>query len=452
MTLPPGPRAPRPLQTVRWLRKPLELFDDCDARHGDFFTLRLATLPPFVFTSDPETIKALFAADRENSELPPGRTIVLEPIMGPKSVLLQEGEEHLRRRKLMLPAFHGERMRAYEQQITAITERHVAAWPRGTPFPLHPRFQALTLDVILAAVFGVSEGDRADCLRALLGELLALTSSPATMALGVFARRFRRLGPWRRLTAQLAEIDELLAAEIAARRADPALAAREDILSMLVAAEFDDGTTMDDSEIRDQLMTLLLAGHETTATALAWTFDLLFRAPAAARRLEAELASADGHDYVDAVAKEALRLRPVIPMVGRRIAAPQSYGGWELPAGTDVFPAIYLVHMREDLYERPREFRPERFLGDGVPSFAWIPFGGGTRRCLGAAFAQFEMRVVLETALREVELLPASDAAEGVTRRNVTLSPRRGTVAIAHDRPAAASASAPARTGAAPQP
>lgn len=412
------------------MRRPLELLDDCRERYGDAFTLRVARFPPFVLTSDPGEIRALFGADREN-ELPPGRAAMLEPVMGPRSVLLQQGAEHMRRRKLMLPPFHGERMRAYEDLITEISEREVESWPAGETIRLHPRFQALTLEVILAAIFGVAEGERADRLRVLLGEVLHMTSSPATMAVGVFAQRFRRFGPWRRFFGMIAEIDELLAREIAERREDPVLAEREDILSMLAAAEFDDGSRMDDAEIRDQLMTLLLAGHETTATALAWTFDLLFRSPGAWDRLRDEVRSpGDGRDYTDAVAKEGLRMRPVIPMVGRRIASPTEIGGFEVPAGTDVFPAIHLVHMREDLYDQPREFRPERWLADDVPSFAWIPFGGGTRRCLGAAFAQFEMRIVLQTVVGRVELEPAATRPERVVRRNITLSPGGGTPAL----------------------
>ena len=223
-------------------------------------------------------------------------------------------------------------------------------------------------------------------------------------------------------------------AEIADRRADAALDSREDILSMLVAARFDDGSAMSDKEIRDQLMTLLLAGHETTATGLAWAFDLLFRAPDKMERLREEIAATDGHDYVDAVVKETLRIRPVVPFVGRRLKEPMDLGGYQLPAGTDVMPAIYLAHTRPDVYRDPYEFRPERFLEDNLETFGWIPFGGGTRRCIGAAFAEFEMRIVLETILRRADLRPATDRPERMVRRNVTLSPRGGTPAVLVER------------------
>jgi len=435
MSLPPGPRAPRPIQTARWVRRPLELFEQCERRYGDFFTLRMAGFNPMVFTSDPEAIRVLFAADRDN-RLPAGRTFVLEPIMGSRSVLLQEGEEHLRRRKLMLPAFHGERMRAYETLIATIADGEVASWPEDREFALHPRFQALTLEVILAAVFGVVEGERADRLRGHLRRLLEMTGSPSMMALGLFTRRIGRVGPMRRLDDLTVRIDDLLAQELAERRAAADLVEREDILSMLIAARFDDGTGMDDGEIRDQLMTLLLAGHETTATALAWTFDLLFRAPETMERVRRAVDEGD-RDYLDAVGQEALRLRPVIPMIGRTLTKGARLGGWDLPPGTDVFPAIYLVHRRGDVYPEPLEFRPERFLDGETPGFAWIPFGGGTRRCLGAAFAQFEMRVVLSRVLAAVELESTASAPEKMVRRNVTLSPKRGTPARVLSRRAA---------------
>ena len=435
MSLPPGPRAPRPIQTARWVRRPLELFEQCERRYGDFFTLRMAGFNPMVFTSDPEAIRVLFAADRDN-RLPAGRTFVLEPIMGSRSVLLQEGEEHLRRRKLMLPAFHGERMRAYETLIATIADGEVASWPEDREFALHPRFQALTLEVILAAVFGVVEGERADRLRGHLRRLLEMTGSPSMMALGLFTRRLGRVGPMRRLDDLTVRIDDLLAQELAERRAAADLVEREDILSMLIAARFDDGTGMDDGEIRDQLMTLLLAGHETTATALAWTFDLLFRAPETMERVRRAVDEGD-RDYLDAVGQEALRLRPVIPMIGRTLTKGARLGGWDLPPGTDVFPAIYLVHRRGDVYPEPLEFRPERFRDGETPGFAWIPFGGGTRRCLGAAFAQFEMRVVLSRVLAAVELESTASAPEKMVRRNVTLSPKRGTPARVLSRRAA---------------
>jgi cytochrome P450 len=407
--------------------RPVRFLESCRRRFGQTFTLRILRAGELVFISDPPSLKELFAADRRNT-IAPGRNAVLEPVLGPRSLLLLEGEDHLLRRKLMLPPFHGERMRAYETVMETAAARAVAGWPVGEPFRLHASMQAITFEVILAAVFGVEDDARRAALGERLTEVLATTRSP--FALGMTLERARRLPRFRRIARMLDESDEIMFAEVADRRADPALGSREDILSMLVAARFDDGSAMSDAEIRDQLMTLLLAGHETTATALAWAFDLLFRAPDKLARLREELAAGDGHEYLDAVIKETLRVRPVVPFVGRRLKEPAALGGYDLPAGTDVMPAILLTHTRPDVYPDPYEFRPERFLDGSPETFGWIPFGGGTRRCIGAAFAEFEMRVVLSTILRSATLRPATDRPERVVRRNVTLSPRGGTPAV----------------------
>jgi cytochrome P450 len=295
------------------------------------------------------------------------------------------------------------------------------------PFPLHPSMQAITLEVILRAVFGITDDRRRDALSQALVEILGATATPR--AVGFIVPGLRRSPVYRRLTALSERIDRLLADEIAERRSDPKLEARADILSMLVAARFEDGEPMSDVEVRDQLMTLLLAGHETTATALAWAFDQLFRSPAALERLRGELEN-DGDEYLDAVIEETLRIRPVVPFTGRKLLQAAELGGNELPEGTVAMASIYLAHTRADVFEAPYAFRPERFL-DGKPeTYSWIPFGGGTRRCLGAAFAEFEMRVVLRTILARADLRPGSEDPEQIVRRNVTLSPRRGTPAM----------------------
>ena len=417
------------------MRSPVKLMEVCRERYGETFTLRMSRVGELVFISDPPSIKRLFSADRDN-RLPEGRSVLLEPVLGRRSLLLLEGDDHLRSRRLMLPPFHGERMRAYETVMEETANRELDSWPLGERFPLHPRMQAITLEVILRAVFGVDDPARRDRLRALLVRLLDVTSSPTAQVIGLASRRLGRVGPYGRLMRVMEQTDGALFEQIAERRADPQVSERDDILSMLVAARFADGQPMDDVEVRDQLMTLLLAGHETTATALAWAFDLLFRRPDAIQRLRAEIA--DGHEaYLDAVATETLRVRPVVPSVGRLLTAEAKLGGFELPPGTAVMPSIYLVHTREDMYEDPYEFRPERFL-DGAPdTYSWIPFGGGTRRCLGAAFASFEMKVVLRTILRRAELRPGTDRPEPYGHRNVTLSPRNGTPAILERRAAA---------------
>jgi cytochrome P450 len=429
MTLPPGPSARPAVQTLKWLFRPIEFMDSCRREHGDAFSLMFVGFEtPMVMISDPEAIRALYRG-RENG-LPPGRTFTLEPVVGPRSVLLLEGEEHLARRRVMLPPFHGERMRAYEGIIEELSVKEIDTWPIGEAFPIHRRMQALTLEIIVRAVFGVSDPERAAKLRGLLADLLAQTSSPILQLRVLLSRRLGRGDPLAELKRRNAEIDELLGAEVAERRADPNLEDREDILSLLVAARFQDGEPMSDSELRDQLMTLLLAGHETTATALAWTFDLLLRNPAALVRLRAEVDGGEDDSYLKAVITESLRLRPVIPLAGRRLSEELQVNGFTLPAGTDVTPAIWLTHTREDLYPDPLEFRPERFLDGGPETYGWIPFGGGVRRCLGASFAEFEMRVVLRETLRRCELRGARRRPERIARRNITFSPRRGTPVV----------------------
>jgi cytochrome P450 len=413
---------------MRWFWRPIAFMEGCRRRFGDSFSVTFVGFrTPMVMISDPEAIRALYT-ERAHG-LPPGRSIAIEPIMGPRSILLLEGAEHLARRKLMLPPFHGERMRSYEPLVAELVEAEIDRWPVGTEFPIHPRMQAITLEVILRVVFGVSEPQRLDRLRSLLGKVLADVAAPSAQLSTLVTRRIPDHGPWARFQALLGEIDEQLYAEIAERRADPGLEEREDILSALIAARFEDGTGMDDSELRDQLMTLLLAGHETTATALAWSFDMLLRHPAQLARLREEIAGG-GEEYLRATITEGLRLRPVVPLAGRRLGADLSADGVDLPAGTDVTPAIWLTHTRPDVYPDPLAFRPERFLEDPPDTYSWIPFGGGVRRCLGAAFAEFEMRIVLRAVLGRCELRAASPRPERVGRRNVTLSPRGGTPVV----------------------
>jgi cytochrome P450 family 135 len=429
--LPPGPTEPPFVQTLRWLLRPISFLESCRRRFGDAFSVTfLGFQTPMVMLSDPDAIRALYSNPQH--KLPPGRTLALRPIMGSRSLLLLEGREHLARRKLMLPPFHGARMRAYEDTVREVVAREVEGWPEQAPFALHPRMQAVTLEVILRAVFGVADPVRRARLAERLGRLLSDTSSSGLQFGVLLSRRLGGPDPLARLGGLRGEIDAMLTAEIAERRADP----REDILSLLVTARFEDGEPMGDDEIRDQLMTLLLAGHETTATGLAWTFDLLLRHPPVLERLTA--AVDDGDDaYVRAVVSEALRLRPVVPLAGRRLSQEMRLDGHVLPPDTDVTPAIWLAHTRAESYPEPYAFRPERFL-DGAPStYAWLPFGGGVRRCIGAAFAEMEMRVALAEIVRRRVLRPASGSAERVARRNVTFSPAHGTRVLAGARAAA---------------
>jgi cytochrome P450 len=428
MALPPGPREPPALQTARWLTRPIAFMQDCRERFGDHFSVRFVGFrTPLVMVSHPSTIRALYATS-ENG-LPPGRTFALRPLLGARSILLLEGREHLERRRVMLPPFHGERMRTYETTVREVVDHEVDSWPIGVPFAIQPRMAVITLEVILRAVFGVTDPARVAMLRDRLPRLLTRSSSPGLQFAALFARGIGAPDPLLRLRDLAAPVDEILRAEIADRRADPGVAAREDVLSLLISARFADGRGMDDAELRDQLMTLVLAGHETTATGLAWAFDLLLGNPRALERLTDEPATLKDA-YARAVVAESLRLRPVIPLAGRHLQSELRTNELNLPPGTDVSPSIWLTHTRPEAYPEPFAFRPERFL-DGPPdTYSWIPFGGGVRRCLGAAFAEFEMRTVLQAVLARARLRRASPTPERVARRNVTLSPRHGTPVV----------------------
>jgi cytochrome P450 len=426
--LPAGPTASPANQTARWLARPIAFLEACRRNYGDTFSVMFQGFKtPLVMVSSPEVIRALYSERLHN--LPPGRTVTLGPLVGARSLLLLEGTEHLSRRKVMLPPFHGDRMRAYEPVVLEAAERELDSWPLSRPeassplrsgvaFPVHPSMQAITLEVILRAVFGVSERGR---LHDALRDLLSATVSTQLQVSVLFGRR----KPLERLQEMAEEIDTRLLAEIAARRRSPG----SDICSLFVAARFEDGSAMSDREIRDQLMTLLLAGHETTATGLAWTLDLLTRNPDVLAR-----AQSGDEEYLRAVVAESLRLRPVVPLAGRRLVTDLEAEGLSIPAGTDVTPAIWLAHTRPESYPDPYAFRPERFLDRPPSTYTWIPYGGGVRRCLGAAFAEMEMRVVLAAILRRFELRPAGRRAERVARRNVTFSPRHGTRVVARPR------------------
>jgi len=426
--LPPEPSSPPLVQTLRWAFRPLPFMQECRERIGENFSVKfLGFERPMVMISDPAAIKALYT-ERAHG-LPPGREVFLEPVLGSRSLLLLEGADHLAHRKLMLPAFHGERMRSYEPIMEEIVDASIDSWPLGEEFRIHPQMQAITLDIILRVVFGVAEGPRLENLRRLLTDVLEETASPFAQLVALATRRFTKRGPWTQFEAQLKAVDELLYAEISERRAEESFEDRDDILSILMAARFEDGDGLTDVDLRDQLLTLLLAGHETTATALAWTFDLLLRHAEPLQRLRDSLEAGED-EYLRATISEALRLRPVVPLAGRRLGAELSVDGLTLPAGTDVTPAIWLTHTRADVYPEPFAFRPERFLDEAPDTYAWIPFGGGVRRCIGAAFSEFEMRIVLREVLTRCELHKADPAPEKIGRRSITLSPRGGTPVV----------------------
>jgi cytochrome P450 family 135 len=423
LSLPPGPSAPRALQTARWIARPAAFMEDAQRRYGDMFTLKIANEGTWVFISDPDAVKQVFTGDPRLLHAGEAN-IVLLPVLGSHSVLLLDDDEHMAQRKLMLPSFHGERMRSYEDTMADVAEREIARWPAGEPLPAWPTMQAITLEVIMRTVFGVQDSERLEQLGNVLRDTLAFAAQPRRMALLAVLgpRRVAKLGLIRSV---LEPADKLIYEEIDTRRGAPDLADRTDVLSLLLQARHEDGTEMTNEELRDELMTLLVAGHETSATALAWALDALTHHPHVLARLRDEIDSGDD-TYLDAVVKETLRLRPVIALVLRRLVEPMEIGGRTLPAGVNLAPCIYLLHRRADVYDDPRAFRPERFLEKPPGTYTWIPFGGGVRRCLGASFAQFEMKVVLRELVARLDIRAARADPERRIRRAIVFAPARG--------------------------
>jgi len=418
-----------------WTR-PLAFLERCRARYGKRFTLRLPAAPPFVMLSDPAQVKEVFTAPAD--VLHPGRGAkVLEPVVGSHSVILLDGDAHMEQRKLMLPAFHGERMAALTGVIAEVAERTVASWPRDTPVELHPRMQSLTLEIILRAVFGLESGERFDALRGRLEAMLAFGERPISMVPPTpekaLTQILGRVGPYAGFLRLQAEADEMLFGLIDERRRDGA--DRDDVLAMLLAARHEDGSPMTQQELRDELMTLLVAGHETTASTLAWICARLPRHPEVLGQLTAELDSGDGDAYLTATIQESMRRRPVLPNVAPRLVMqPVDVGGWSYPAGVCLVPNAYLLHHDPDVYPDPYAFRPERFLSEPPGTYTWIPFGGGRRRCLGASFAMLETKIVLRALLSSRELRDSGAGPEVARRRNITVRPSRSAVAVLGER------------------
>ncbi|HLH64918.1 MAG TPA: cytochrome P450 [Solirubrobacteraceae bacterium] len=455
-SLPPGPPLPRALQTIALMALGARFLDACRRRYGDLVTIRTVFDEAIVMVFDPQLLRVVFQAPADRLRAGEANAL-LAPVLGDRSVLVLDGEEHLARRRLMLPAFHGERLRAHEQTMRDCADEEIDRWPVGVPFSLLERMQALTLRVILRVVFGTERGDLEDELARRLRAMVAPLSRPGgVIALIATLRGARRRGAARQFAERRQAVDELLYAEIARRRsrapaagaalaqpaglvpAQPAglvPAQPADVFSELLAATGEDGSALEDREVRDQLVTLLLAGHETTATALAWTLDLLLHD----RRALALARERDGA-HLDAVVREALRIRPPIPGVGRVVrGAPFELGGFTLPVGTEIDASIRVIHGRGDLYPDPSCFRPERFLGDDPPdTYTWVPFGGGVRRCLGAAFAQAEMRVVLERVLERTQLRALSRRPARPQFRGIVIAPGGGVRAILDSPPRAA--------------
>jgi cytochrome P450 family 135 len=430
--LPPDPPLPAVAQTLAWAFAPTALLDFCARRCGEAFTLTFAPSGRrLTMISDPAAVKALMTAPADVAPSGAGASPIAS-VLGPSSVITLIGPEHMRQRKLLLPQFHGERMRAYEQTIVAATERDMAAWPLGTPMTLNRRTRAITLAVIMRAVFGVRDDEQAVRLE---GAIRRLAEPTRVLSILRFALSQSSDRPGGGLGAALDRLDALIYEEIARRREQTDLAEREDILSLLLQARDEQGQAMTDGELRDELVSLLLAGHETTATATAWAVERLVRHPGKLARLVAEVdrGGQDGgaeDDYMQAVVHETLRVRPVVPGVVRFLRRPLRVGAYELPQGTRVMASIYLTNRNPRVYNEPRAFMPERFLESPPDTFAWIPFGGGIRRCIGASFAMLEMKLMLRTMLRELRPSVPQQvvwrAGEYNRRRAVTLVPAAG--------------------------
>jgi cytochrome P450 len=430
--LPPGPRAPSVLQMVATWTRPTASLERLRQQYGKRITVQLPFQPPFVILSDPAEIKELLTASP--TAIHPGEGArILEPIVGKNSVILLDEGVHLEQRKLMLPAFHGEKMQQLVGLMTELTERELDGWPREQPLTLHPRLQRLTLEIILRAVFGLDEGTQLDELRAALTEVLAFAENPLSV-IPAAREKLRWWRPVREFERTARRTDEILFEVIEQRRASGG-ESRGDVLAMLLEARHEDGSAMSDQELRDELMTALVAGHETTASQLAWAFERLARERRVADKLVDEIDAGESDEYLTATVHEILRLKPVLPNAEPRLTKEQvTIGGFTYPAGVALLASAYLVHHDPEIYPEPYAFRPERFVGNAPGTYTWLPFGGGRRRCLGASFALQEMKIVLKAALSRFEVAAPSDAPEQTGRRSITFSPRGGATVILRER------------------
>lgn len=430
-SFPAGPRGPMPLHAARFASNTWDFLAGCRETYGDTFTLKLPGAGRWVFLTDPEHVKQVYTGDPAVYHAGEGNSILL-PLLGKHSVLLLDGASHLRQRKLLLPPFHGKRMAGYEDLMRQIARDTIDGWPVGEPLRAWPQMQAITLEIIMRAVFGVAEGAQLDRLRSAIETLLAEVTKPRTMILIALMgeSRFARL---KAVQSRLKAVDDVLLPEIARRRDVPDLEKRSDILSLLLQARDEDGNAMGDRELRDELMTLLVAGHETTATSLSWALERLTRHPDALARLQDEVREGESDRYLDAVVRETLRLCPVISITVRELQEPIEIAGHRLPAGARVVPCIHLVHRRADVYPDPLAFRPERWFDQTPGTYTWIPFGGGVRRCLGASFALFEMKTILGEIVGSMDLATTTAPGERMRSRAITRSPGgQAEIVIAH--------------------
>lgn len=421
--LPPGPKAPAVWQTLAFWLRPTATLDRSRKSYGKRFTTRLLGQPPFVILSDPQEIKEVLTAPPD--VLHPGEGArILEPIVGSSSVILLDEDPHLEQRKLLLPAFHGEGIQRLEALMAELAEREIDTWPSNEPLRLHERLQRLTLEIVLRAVFGLRRGAQLDRLRDLLTEILKFADSPLSL-LPLPPTLFAGRGPIGRLEKYGAQADELIFELIDERRRGGDAGA--DVLSLLLAATHEDGSPMSPVELRDELMTALVAGHETTASQLAWGLSMLAREPAAAQALAKEIDAGEDDTYLTATIHEIMRCRPVLPNAEPRLVKkPVQIGGIDYPPGVVLIVNAHLVHHDPDIYPNPYAFRPERFIGESPGTYTWLPFGGGRRRCLGASFALLEMKLVLRLIFERYRVLAVDPRPERARRRSITISPSRG--------------------------
>jgi cytochrome P450 len=419
-TLPPGPAAPSVVQVARWIARPTDFMNKSRREYGDVFTVRFASVGRVIFVSEPTLIKQIFTASPDQLRAGEANWPLI-PVLGERGTLLLDGREHLQRRRLILPPFHGERLERYRAMFAQVASDHIDRWPRDEPFALLPKVQAITLELIMKVVFGEDEDPAR--IKRLADEMMALiNASQSRLAQLPYMDRLNgRYSPMGIFMRVRQRVDDVLFEEIRRRRERGGLDERHDVFSMLLQ------TDMTDEELRDELMTLLLAGHETTTTALAWAFERLLRHPGMYERLRTD------DRWAEAVVTETLRLRPPIPIVGRAVKSDFQLDGYTIPAGEMLAPCIWLTHRREEVYADPYAFKPERFLEKGPETYTWLPFGGGTRRCVGAAFAQLEMTVVMKTIAETIDLEPAEPAPEHVGRRAIVLAPKRGSRVVARE-------------------
>jgi cytochrome P450 len=423
--LPPGPRAPGAMQTLRWMYRPIEFMEKCRQKYGPIFSLNLGPASNVFVIADPGAAKQVLTADPEYFRA--GDTNgIFRDVVGNHSILVMDGPEHLHHRKILLPVVgrHAER---YRELIAGIARERVATWEADSEIRLLGEMEAISFEVMMRIAMGTDgTSEREDKLRTLIPQMMDRCESPFTL-IPWFRHEMGGVSPYARLMRFIDGIDEILYETISDRRADPLTEIRDDALSLLIRATYEDGSPLEDRVIRDELLTMLMAGYETTTAGLTWSFERLLRSPDKLERLTREMETGD-QTYLMAVVKEALRRRPVIPIAARKALVPIELMGYSLPAGSVLMVAIYLIHSDPELYPEPKEFRPERFLGDGpkgTEGGAWIPFGGGIRRCLGASLAQYELAVVIRTVLEEAELELVQESDEPVARRRFTLSPGR---------------------------